>query len=231
MGSHDILTLYSTKAIEYGIAVAFLLLFVPFWRFVSAEAQPALAAARVRPVLTDLVEWFRMARDVAFHPGHAWARAETPGLVAVGMDDFAQKLVGPVHAISLPTVGTRVAQGDRAWRLHVDGRAVDMVSPVDGIVSAVNHRVLESPETVGQDPYGAGWQFKVQAPRFEANQKSLLSGTLARRWLEDATDALRLRLSPDLGLALQDGGLPVDGLAHAIDDGRWDEIAREFLLT
>jgi glycine cleavage system H protein len=231
MGSHDILTLYSTKAIEYGIAVAFLLLFIPFWRFVSAEAQPALAEARVRPALTDLVEWFRMARDVAFHPGHAWARAEAPGLVTVGMDDFAQKLIGPVAAVSLPSVGTRVAQGDRAWRLQVDGKAVDMLSPVDGIVSAVNHRVLEAPETIGRDPFGAGWLFKVQAPRFEANQKSLLSGTLARRWLEDATDALRLRVSPDLGLAMQDGGMPVDGLAHAIDAEHWDDIARDFLLT
>lgn len=231
MGSHDILTLYSTKAIEYGIAVAFLLLFIPFWRFVSAETQPAAAAARVRPALTDLVEWFRMARDVAFHPGHAWARAEAPGLVTIGMDDFAHKLVGPLRAVALPTVGTHVAQGDRAWRLEVDGKAVDMLSPVDGIVSAVNHRALEAPETIGRDPFGAGWLFKVQAPRFEANQKSLLSGTLARRWLEDATDGLRRRLSPDLGLALQDGGMPVDGLAHAIDPEHWDDIARDFLLT
>jgi hypothetical protein len=38
-------------------------------------------------------------------------------------------------------------------------------------------------------------------------------------------------MSPDLGLALQDGGVPVDGLAQAIDHEHWDDIAREHLLS
>ena len=47
---HDILTLYSAKMIEYGIAVLFLLLFIPFWRFVqgSRAMAPAPATATVR---------------------------------------------------------------------------------------------------------------------------------------------------------------------------------------
>jgi len=35
MMPHDIITLYSAKAIEYLMAVAFLLLFIPFWRYVT----------------------------------------------------------------------------------------------------------------------------------------------------------------------------------------------------
>ena len=38
-------------------------------------------------------------------------------------------------------------------------------------------------------------------------------------------------LSPDLGLVLQDGGMPVDGLAHAIDPDHWDDIAVHFKGT
>ena len=43
---HDILSLYSAKMLEYGIAVVFLLLFVPFWQFVQGTAtvrEPVLA--------------------------------------------------------------------------------------------------------------------------------------------------------------------------------------------
>jgi glycine cleavage system H protein len=231
--SHDILTLYSAKAIEYAIAVGFLLLFVPFWRYVNTDlhpaAQPALAGVRRRA--TELVEWFRMARDVAFHPGHAWARAAAPGVMLVGMDDFAQKLVGPTVSLELPAPGARLSQGDPAWRLTIGDRSVDMLSPVDGTVLAVNQDVASRPQLLNEDPYGAGWLLKVDAPRAEANLTSLLSGRLAKTWLREATDALRWRMSPDLGLVLQDGGVPVDGIAHALDAEHWDEVARQFFLS
>jgi glycine cleavage system H protein len=231
--SHDILTLYSAKAIEYAIAVGFLLLFIPFWRFVNADVRPAAqpAFAGVRRRATELVEWFRMARDVAFHPGHAWARLEAPGLMLVGMDDFAQKLVGPTAAVELPAPGTRLAQGDPAWRLRVGGKAVDMLSPVDGTVLAVNQDLASKPHLLTEDPYGEGWLLRVEAPRADANRKTLLSGQVAKTWLREATDALRWRLSPDLGLVLQDGGAPVDGIAHAIDAENWDDLARHFFLS
>jgi glycine cleavage system H protein len=234
---HDVLTLYSAKALEYVIALSFLALFIPFWRYAMGDARPAEGLAlqpalERRPALVhDMVEWFRIARDVAYHPGHAWARAGGDGSVVVGLDDFAQKLVGPLKAIEMPPVGSHVRQGDKAWRLRVNGKAVDMLSPVDGLVTEVNPDVLESPAVVATDPYVTGWLFKVQAPRYEANSKSLLSGRLAERWLEEATDALRRRTAPDLGLVMQDGGMPVDGLARAIDEDHWDEVAREFLLS
>jgi hypothetical protein len=41
---HDLLTMYTVKAVEYLIAVAFLLLFIPFWRFVNAEKVAELTA-------------------------------------------------------------------------------------------------------------------------------------------------------------------------------------------
>lgn len=229
---HDVVTLYTFKAIEYLIALAFLALFIPFWRYAQSELparQPVHAAAR--PRLAALVEWFRVAPDAAYHPGHAWARVDRPGLVTVGISDFAQKLVGPVARLDLPPVGGTVGQGVRGWALQVDGKAVDMISPVDGLVAAVNPKVVESPELVNQDPYGEGWLFRVHAPRCEANMKGLLTGRLATRWIEEATDQLRRRMAPELGLALQDGGMPVDGIAQAIDPEHWDSLAREFFLS
>lgn len=232
MFPHDILTLYSTKAMEYLIAVAFLVLFVPFWKYVSAElpaAQPVLQPAKRR--MHELVEWFRLAGDVAFHPGHAWARVEAPGSLTVGLDDFAQKLVGPFKAVDLPPVGARLVEGEVGWGLRADGSSVQMLSPVDGVVTAVNSRVLESPTLANRDPYGQGWLLRVDAPRFDPVRRGLMNGRLARHWLEEATEQLRMKLSPELGVVMQDGGTPVDGIAHAIDPEHWDRIAAEFLLT
>lgn len=230
--THDLFTMASSKAIEYSIAIVYLLMFIPFWRYsqgMATAAQPVRAAAR--QVVDDVVEWFHVARDVAFHPGHAWARLEGATAALVGADDFAQKLLGPIRRIDLPAVGTELHQGAPAWRLHVDGKQLDMVSPVTGVVTAINHEAADSPDLLKSDPYRQGWLLKVEGPRVASTTRGLLKGDLARRWIEQATDALRLRMSPDLGLALQDGGVPVDGLAAAIDHDHWDEIAREHLLS
>src|SRR3989304_2506724 len=103
---HDILTLYTAKMIEYGFAVLFLLFFFPFWRFVRGGAPagatvPALAPARA----TTLAGWFSVPADYLFHRGHAWARPDASGLVAIGMDNFAACLVGPLARVSMPPRG------------------------------------------------------------------------------------------------------------------------------
>lgn len=235
MGPHDILSMASVKAAEYLIAVSYLLLFVPFWRFVQGHAGEAVAEPARLPVPArrsePLVEWFRVAPDVAYHPGHAWARRGLGGTAQIGIDDFAQKLVGPLDGVELPAIGTEVRQGEPAWRLRVDGHSFDVLSPVDGRVVQVNRDALERPSVIGEDPFGQGWLLQVESPRFDANRRGLLTGTLAKRWIEDATNGLRERLSPQLGLMLQDGGMPVDGLARAIAEDDWTTLAREFLLT
>ena len=232
MSHHDIFSMYSTKGLEYLIAVVFLFLFIPFWRFVNGAgaAEPAVAWEAPRWV-GQLADWFRVPAHVYFHPGHAWATVGDGDLVTVGMDDFARKLVGPVSSIALREVGARVAQGEKAWTLVSDGKSVDMLSPVDGTVVAVNEEVARSPERLGGDPYGEGWLMRVRAPRLAPNMKQLLSGALARRFIEDACDRLQALTTPDLGRVYQDGGLPVDGMARALRPGDWDRMVRAFFLT
>ena len=71
---------------------------------------------------------------------------------------------------------------------------------------------------------------KVRAPRISANVKSLLSGNLAKRWVEEARENLLSRGNYELGLMYQDGGLPVDGMARNLDPDKWEDIAKEFFL-
>ena len=46
MQGHDFYSLYSTKALEYVIAISYILLFIPFWRFVNGGKQTAAVLAR-----------------------------------------------------------------------------------------------------------------------------------------------------------------------------------------
>lgn len=218
--------IYATKGIEYLIVIAFLAAFVLFCRYLY---RPRAAGAG--PAAEEAVTRFRVPEGLFYHQGHGWLRPEPGGTGVVGMDDFAQKLVGRPDSIELPPVGTHVAQGEKAWSLVVDSMSVPMLSPVDGEVVEVNPEVLRSPEILRRDPYGDGWLFKVRSHRMAADTTNLLSGRLARAWMENALDKLRPIEHESLGPVLADGGLPIEGLARALGGERWAELARTHLLT
>jgi hypothetical protein len=64
-----------------------------------------------------------------------------------------------------------------------------------------------------------------------ADTRNLLSGKVARAWMESALEKLQ-PLHPDSqGPVLADGGLPVEGLARILGGNRWQDLARAHLLS
>jgi glycine cleavage system H protein len=221
---------YAAKAMEYLLGIGFLLLFAGFWQYAMSGTRlaPKHVVDQVRRRLPRIADMFRVPDNVMLH---AWARVEGPGLVSVGVDDFAQQLVGPIDTVALPRPGTRLLQGAPALGLRADSRLIEVLSPVSGRVVAVNAGALQAPHTVNADPYGAGWLLKVHAPRLPIDNKQLVSGDRARQWVSASWDEVSKMLSPELGTIMHDGGTPVAGLARGIDEEHWDEIARRFLLS
>ncbi len=229
--TYDLLSVYPAKLLEYGLAIGYLLLFIPFWRYVQGGRHAAVLAegrapARAPARAAGLRGWFQLPAGLHVHPGHTWARVEADGLVTVGLDDFASKLLGPL-AVKAPALGAEVAQGEVALEATDGARSVSLAAPVDGTVVAVNRGAAAA----HADPYGEGWLFKVRPPRLSANLRQLLSGSAALRLLEDASEELARRMNPELGVVLQDGGAPVSGIARALAGDGWDMLARGFFLT
>jgi len=229
--------IYATKGIEYLIVIGFLATFVLFWRYLSlrtGESEEQNSSA-------EFAEWFRVPRELHFHQGHSWAKEGADGVARVGLDDFAQKLVGRVTSVDLPPVGSRLAQGEKGWTLRVGSRDIPMLSPLDGEVVAVNEEALRSPEIVNEDPFGKGWLLKIRPERLAANRTNLLSGRLAMRWTEEVLHGLRLAMGGSLGPLYQDGGttlpvhqdggVPVTGIARALYGEEWEPKVREHFLT
>ena len=238
MTTQDFLGLYDAKVAEYLLALCYLMLFVPMWRYVHAtRAEAAVTvgatatqglAAAARPAVTSL-GWFHAPAGVALHPGHAWARVEADGLVTVGIDDFAQKLVDPAKVV-LPQAGDRVLQGQPAFAVGDEVTTVQLLSPVGGEVVAVNAMAVEEPGRL-RDAYGAGWLFKVKVPDLATQARRLLSGERVQEYLERAAEALALRMEPELGHVLQDGGVPIHGIARALAGDGWAAMAKHFFHT
>ncbi len=226
MFSHDP---YLAKSLEYIVGLATLGLFIVFWRWVNGG--PIDVVEHAKAFAGQLSEWFRMPQGVSFHPGHAWVRREAPGIVAIGMDDFAQQLVGPISAFRLPAPGTTLREGTRAWALEADTKQIDMLAPATGTIVEVNEELLKRPDLVNSDPYGRGWLVKMRVPNLSEALAPLNAGARAKAWMDNVSRQLTAAMSPELGQLCQDGGMPVAGFARSIDEEHWDEVARTFLLT
>lgn len=220
-----------TKGIEYLIAIAYMLFLVPFWWVLFRSGRRRTPAVAALSPVAAMRSWFRVPETLHYHRGHAWAAPEDEGLFRVGIDDFAQRLLGRPDAVELPGVGETVEQGAPGVRLKLDGAAVRILSPVGGEVVAANPEVLREPGLVCTDPYGRGWLMKVRVPRAAVAVSNLLTGKLARAWMDEAAEGLSRLMGPSLGPVLQDGGIPVSGFARELSPEGWPHIAEELLLT
>lgn len=91
---------------------------------------------------------------------HEWARREGDR-VRVGITAFAQEQLGDVVFVELPKTGARV-RAHQTFGVVESVKAVsDLFAPVSGEVVEVNAALVTKPETVNQDPYGAGWMLLV----------------------------------------------------------------------
>ena len=98
--------------------------------------------------------------DVKYTKSHEWVRMD--GDVAViGISDFAQDALGDLVFVNLPQVGDDVTAGEAFGDVESVKAVSDLMSPVTGTVCAINEELLDAPENLNNDPYGA-WIIKVE---------------------------------------------------------------------
>ncbi len=92
---------------------------------------------------------------------HEWV-GEEDGVYVVGITDFAQDQLGDITYVELPEEGRALDVNEEAAVVESVKAASDVYAPVAGTVCAVNEALEGEPELVNQDPFGAGWFFKLE---------------------------------------------------------------------
>lgn len=99
--------------------------------------------------------------DLRYHPDHDWARLEGEEAV-LGITWFAADSLGELVHFEPPEVGATVSR-DKSYGEVESVKAVsDVIAPLSGEVLEVNSAVVDAPETVNEDPYGAGWLIRIR---------------------------------------------------------------------
>lgn len=194
----------------------------------SPLAEKGLVEDAPRRVPAEIVAGVALPDTLAYHPGHTWALDHGNGRVRIGLDEFAASLLGPIERVETPQRGRWVGQGEKGWTVVTERGEVPMLAPAEGEVVALNEQALAKPEVISREPYGAGWLMEIFSPDVQVSFRNLLSGGLARRWMEEAVETLREALSPRAMRTALDGGRITPQLNQSLDQEKWRALTRLF---
>jgi glycine cleavage system H protein len=98
--------------------------------------------------------------DLYYTKEHEWLRVEGD-TATIGITDFAQRELGDVVYVEVPSRGKAMNQGDAFGTVEAVKTVADLYMPVSGTVTEVNTALDKTPDAVNNDPYGAGWMVKI----------------------------------------------------------------------
>jgi len=99
--------------------------------------------------------------DRSYSKDHEWITVEGDQAV-VGITDFAQQELGDIVYVELPKIGAQVKTGDVLGTIESVKAVSEIFAPLTGTVVEANESLDGNPESVNQDPHGAGWYCKLQ---------------------------------------------------------------------
>ena len=97
--------------------------------------------------------------ELSYTKSHEWVSVEND-VYTIGLTDYAQDALGDLVFVNLPEEGDEVVAGEAFADVESVKAVSDVFSPVTGVVIAINEELLDAPETINDDPYGA-WFVRV----------------------------------------------------------------------
>jgi glycine cleavage system H protein len=99
--------------------------------------------------------------QLKYTKSHEWLLENADGTVTVGLTDYAQKELGDLVFVNLPSEGDEVTAGESFGDVESVKAVSDVFSPVSGTVAEVNEELLDAPQLINEQPYEA-WLIKVE---------------------------------------------------------------------
>jgi len=132
------------------------------------------------------VDDFEIPDGLRYTKEHEWIMVDGEK-GRVGITDYAQKSLHEVVYVDLPPLG-KVLAGRESFGTVESVKAVsELYSPVSGEIFERNEKLVQSPELVNQDPYGAGWIVTIKPSRLDDDMKLLLNAESYANYLKELT--------------------------------------------
>ena len=99
--------------------------------------------------------------NLKYTKDHEWVRVEGNEAV-VGITDFAQGELGDIVYVEIETVGEIVSQHEVFGSVEAVKTVSDLFMPLSGLIVSKNDAIDANPDSVNNDPYGAGWMIRIK---------------------------------------------------------------------
>jgi len=150
----------------------------------------------------------------------------------IGLDDFAARLFGPFAQVDLPRMGFVLRQGEPGFGLVRGDLRAECLSPVEGVVVALNPKVSDQPDSLTAAPYDDGWLMVVEPVKLLIRLRNLFFEDESRVWLEDETERLTGMVAEDTGMQLAaTGGRALPDIFGRMPELGWKRLTQTFLRT
>jgi glycine cleavage system H protein len=110
--------------------------------------------------------------DLRYTEDHEWLRRDGDR-ITIGITDHAQKALGDIVFVELPSVGAKVSKGDNLATVESVKAVGDVFAPLDGAVAEVNSELESAPQQINEEPYGKGWIVVLEASDPSAVENAL----------------------------------------------------------
>jgi glycine cleavage system H protein len=99
--------------------------------------------------------------ELRYHREHDWARIES-GEATLGITWYAQDALGELVHYEAPEEGQTIDKDASYGEVESVKAVSDLIAPLSGQILEVNAKVVQTPETVNDDPYGDGWLVRIR---------------------------------------------------------------------
>jgi glycine cleavage system H lipoate-binding protein len=185
------------------------------------EVSPAAVAA-------DLGRVPQFPEDFYYHMGHAWVKLEEGNTIRIGLDDFTQQMMGDIDGIEVPPAGSKLNQGEAAWKVGHGKRKLSQLAPLGGRVVEVNENLKKDPTLANRSPYEEGWILKLQTKALNKEMVALMDAfQFKAHFDQDKSQLMSSFNNQTLGMVYGDGEEVIKGAANKLDESTWKTLVTQ----
>ena len=192
---------------------------------------------KVPAVAQISVDQFLLPKGYFISKAHTWVELTFAGEARIGIDDFAQKVIGTIERIVVAPLGSEIKKGEPLMTGNHGNRMLSIPAPITGTILTVNDSLVASPNRLHQDPYIAGWVAVVAPTNISSELHFLAIADEAAKWLRKEVSRFRdfiktqsqIGVPVPAGVTMLDGGAPLNGVLEQFNENTWNAFQNEFL--
>jgi len=229
---------FFTGPLPYILAFMVLLTILMYYRLRMWNRRrkgfPLQESVYTGPAINE--DQLKVSPGLYYDKTHTWAFMEKDGTVVVGIDDFLQRVTGPLTRVKMKFPGERVKKGKQAVSIIQDGKQLDISAPVSGTIKEQNTRLSTDSSLINSSPYSEGWVYKIEPANWFKEVQFLLMGNHYRKWLKKEIQRLKEFFAEsiktqDAGYVqvLQDGGELKENILKDLGPETWEDFQTNFI--